>query len=123
MKDSLEFLIPVIISIIAIVFTGLQQNIANKQFLFDKRLYLYQLYRILLIHQKEVETYFQDKSAEYFCIEAVLLSDLTNDSILDTDIVGWKVGKFGINIENQKSFLAMLEKLRSYGVESFFFYI
>lgn len=40
MKDSLEFLIPVIISIIAIVFTGIQQNIANKQFLFDKRLYL-----------------------------------------------------------------------------------
>lgn len=122
MRDNLEFLIPVIISIIAIVFTGMQQNIANKQFLFDKRLYLYQLYRILLKHQKEVETDFQDNSADYFCIDAELIYYLTCDSILDTDIVGWKAGKFGINIENQKSFLAMLEKLRSYGVESSFIF-
>lgn len=124
MKDSLEFLIPVIISIIAIVFTGMQQNIANKQFLFDKRLSIYQLYNILLEHQKVAELHFKGASVDDFCLDSMLISDLTNDSILESGIVGWndRNGDSIMKPENQKSFLEMLEKLRSYGAESSFIF-
>jgi len=124
MNDILKFWIPVIISIIAIVFTGRQQFISNKQFLFDKRLYLYRLYKILLVHQKAVELYFKDKSADNLCVDDMLIGELTNDSVLESSTIGWndRNGKFLMKTENHKSFLSMIEKLRSYGIESSFIF-
>lgn len=124
MNDILEFWIPVIISIIAIVFTGLQQNIANKQFLFDKRCYLYQLYKMLLVHQKAAELYFMDEPADDFCVDNMLIAELTNDSILASSTIGWndRNGESLMKTENHKSFLSMIEKLHSRGVESSFIF-
>ena len=124
MNDILKFWIPVIISIIAIIFTGLQQYMSNKQFLFDKRLYLYQLYKILFAHQKAVELYFRDESADDFCVDDMLIGELTNDSMLESSTIGWndRNDKSLMKTENHKSFLSMIEKLRSYGVESSFIF-
>lgn len=124
MNEILKFWIPVVISIISIVFTGRQQNIANKQFLFDKRCYLYQLYKMLLAHQKDAEIHFRDKSTNDFCVDDMLISELTNDSILESSIIGWndRNGESLMKIENHKSFLSMIEKLRSYGIECSFIF-
>lgn len=124
MNDILKFWIPVIISIIAIVFTGRQQFISNKQFLFDKRLYLYQLYKMLLTHQKAVELHFRDRSTDDFCADDMLIGELTNDSILESSSIGWndRNNRFLMKTENHKSFLSMIERLRSYGVESSFIF-
>lgn len=124
MNDVLKFWIPVIISIIAIIFTGRQQFISNKQFLFDKRLYLYQLYKILLIQQKNVEFHFSNESANDFCAYDMIIAELTNDNILESSINGWNDRDGGalMKTENHKSFLSMIEKLRSYGTESSFIF-
>ena len=124
MNDILKFGIPVVISIIAIGFTGRQQFISNKQFLFDKRLYLYQLYKMLLAHQKAVEIHFMDESADNFCVDNMLIGELTNDSILESSTIGWndRNGKSLMKTENHKSFLSMIEKLRSYGIECSFIF-
>lgn len=122
MNDILKFWIPVVISIIAIVFAGIQQFISNKQFLFDKRLYFYRLYKMLLKHQKDVEIYFGDESAESICVDDMLISELTNDSILQSSIIGWtnRNGDTLMKAEDHKIFLSMIEELRGYGVESSF---
>lgn len=124
MSDILKFWIPIIISVIAIVFTGRQQFISNKQFLFDKRLYLYQLYKILLTHQKAVELHFRNKSLNDFCIDDMLISELTNDSILESSTIGWndRDDKSLMKTENHKLFLSTIEKLRSYGIECSFIF-
>ncbi len=123
MNDNLQFWIPVIISIITIAFTGYQQFIANKQFLFEKRLYLYRMYKILVKHQEDASLHFKNKSPEELCVDDMLISTLTNDAILESGVVGWNDRKDGDSLmktENHKSFLSMIEKLRSYGIESSF---
>ena len=124
MNDILQFWIPVIISIIAIIFTGRQQFISNKQFLFDKRIYLYQLYRIFLTHQKAVELHFRNKSADNFCVDKMLIGELTNDSILESSTSGWnnRDSNSLMKTEDHKLFLSVIEKLRRHGVESSFIF-
>lgn len=119
-----QFWIPVIISILAILLTGYQQYISNKQFLFDKRLHLYQMYRTLLNHQKDASLHFKKESAEDFCIDDMLICALTNDSILESSTTGWndRDGKSLMKAENYKAFLSMIESLRGYGIESSFIF-
>lgn len=119
-----QFWIPVGVSILAIIVTGCvtgyQQRISNKQFLFDKRLYLYQMYKTLLNHQKGVSLPDEDD----FCVDDMLISALTNDSILESSTNGWndRDGKSLMKTENHKAFLSMIERLRSYGAESYFIF-
>ena len=123
MNDNLQFWIPVVISIIAIVFTGYQQFIANKQFLFEKRVYLYRIYKTLVKHQKDAALHFENKSPEELCVDDMLIGALTNDATLESGAVGWSDRNDGDSLmktENHKSFLSMIEKLRSYGIESSF---
>lgn len=122
--SNYQFWIPVIVSILAILFTGYQQCISNKQFLFDKRLHLYQMYKTLLNHQKDASLYFTNKSDEDFCMDDMLISALTNDTILESSTNGWndRDGKSLMKTENQKAFLSMIEKLRNCGVESCFIF-
>ena len=89
MNDALQFWIPVVISIVAIGFTGYQQFIANKQFLFDKRLHLYLTYKTLLNHQKDASLHFKKESAEKVCADDILIGALTNDATLGSSTVGW----------------------------------
>lgn len=126
MNDDLQFWIPVVISIIAIVFTGYQQFIANKQFLFEKRLYFYRIYKILVKHQEDAALHFKNKSPEELCVDDMLIGTLTNDAILESGAIGWNDRNDDdslMKIENHKSFRAMIEKLRSYGIESSFVFI
>ena len=123
MNDNLQFWIPVVISLIAIAFTGYQQYIANKQFLFEKRLYIYQMYKTLVQHQENAILHFKDKSPEDLCVDDNLIGALTNDATLESGAVGWSDRNDGDSLmktENHKSFLSMIEKLRSYGIESSF---
>lgn len=123
MNDNLQFWIPVVISLIAIAFTGYQQYIANKQFLFEKRLYIYQMYKTLVQHQENAILHFKDKSPEDLCVDDNLIGALTNDVTLESGVVGWNDRNDGsplMKTENHKSFLAMIEKLRSWGIESSF---
>ena len=122
-NDNLHFWIPVVISLIAIAFTGYQQYIANKQFLFEKRLYIYQMYKTLVQHQENAILHFKDKSPEDLCVDDNLIGALTNDVTLESGVVGWNDRNDGsplMKTENHKSFLAMIEKLRSWGIESSF---
>ena len=89
MNDNLQFWISVVISLIAIAFTGYQQYIANKQFLFEKRLYLYRMYTILVKHQEDATLYFKNKSPEELCVDDRLIGVLTNDVTLESGAVGW----------------------------------
>ena len=123
MNDNLQFWIAVVISLIAIAFTGYQQYIANKQFLFEKRLYIYQMYKTLVQHQENAILHFKDKSPEDLCVDDNLIGALTNDVTLESGVVGWNDRNDGsplMKTENHKSFLAMIEKLRSWGIESSF---
>lgn len=123
MNDNLQFWIPVVISITAIVLTGYQQYISNKQFLFEKRLYLYRMYTILVKHQEDATLYFKNKPPEELCVDDRLIGVLTNDVTLESGAVGWNDRNDGsplMKTENHKSFLAMIEKLRDYGIESSF---
>ena len=123
MNDNLQFWIPVVISLIAIAFTGYQQYISNKQFLFEKRLYIYQMYKILVQHQENAIPHFKDKLPEDLCVDDNLIGALTNDATLKSGVVGWNDRNDGDSLmktENHKSFLAMIEKLRSWGIESSF---
>ena len=89
MESALQFWIPVIISIIAIIFTGYQQFISNKQFLFDKRLTLYQIYKTLLSHQKGANLYINESNK--ICVHNRLIIALTNDSKLSSSVNEWGV--------------------------------
>lgn len=123
MSDYLQFWIPVAISIIAIVFAGYQQFIANKQFLFEKRLYLYRMYKTLVKHQEDAALYFKGEPSEELCVDAILIGTLTNDATLASDTIGWNDRDNGNSLmktENHKSFLSMIEKLQSDGIESSF---
>ena len=123
MNDNLQFWIPVVISIVAIFLTCRQQYIANKQFLFEKRLYLYRLYKTLVKHQKDATPHFKNKLPEELCVDDMLIGVLTNDVTLESGAVGWNDRNDGsplMKTENHKSFLAMIEKLRSWGIESSF---
>lgn len=120
MNDNLQFWIPVSISVIAIVFTGYQQFVSNKQFLFDKRLLLYGIYKMLLNHQVEAGRYAQ-KNIDKFCDHYMLINELTNDSKLSSSVSGWNDRKEISSLmdsDNQKEFLSMIEELRRYGTES-----
>ena len=123
MNDNLQFWIPVVISIIAIGFTGYQQFIANKQFLFEKRLCIYLIYRMLLKHQKDAALYLKNQSPEEVCVVNMLIVALTNDATLESGIAGWNDRNDDNSLmksESHKSFLSMIEKLRNYGTESSF---
>ena len=54
----------------------------------------------------------------------MIIAELTNDSILESSINGWNDRDGGtlMKTENHKSFLSMIEKLRSYGIESSFIF-
>lgn len=120
MDNNLQFWIPVIISIIAIIFTGYQQFISNKQFLFDRRLSLYQLYKTLLKHQMDAKRYFNNK-ADDLCMHDMLINTLTNDSKLSLAVKGWNDRTDSdplMKSDNHKIFLSMIEELRTYGTES-----
>ena len=122
MESALQFWIPVIISIIAIIFTGYQQFISNKQFLFDKRLTLYQIYKTLLSHQKGANLYINESNK--ICVHNRLIIALTNDSKLSSSVNEWGVrDKDGfLKKENHITFLSMIEELRNYGTECSFIF-
>ena len=121
--NDYQFLIPVITSLIAIVLTGYQQFIANKQFLFDKRLFVYRKYKTLLSHQKDAQLYFQDKSPNDFCAHDMLIGTLTNDTELAQAAKKWNDRNDADSLmktKGHKAFLSMIETIRSYGIESSF---
>ena len=117
-----QFWIPVIVSILAIVFTGYQHFVSNKQFLFDRRISVYRMYKILLNHQKEASCYVEKTSSE-LCVHYMLISALTNDSKLSLGVTGWNDRDDSLmKPKNHKAFLDMIEKLRDYGTESYFIF-
>ena len=119
MKDSIQFIIPVAISIIAVGFNGWQLFISNKQFLFEKRLHLYRRYKMLIEHQERVKIYLNG-GPEDFLSHEMLITDLVNDSELASMCNGWTSEAIILEGDNHKSFLTMIEKLRICGEESSF---
>ena len=117
--EFIEFAIPTIISIIAVWFTGYQQCVSNKQFLFDKRLSLYRMYKTLIRHQNDAMVHFQENT-DSFCVHDLLIHTLTNDSKLSSFVKGWDVDTDLLSSENQNLFLSMIEDLRICGDESRF---
>ena len=72
MTEKINFIIPIIISILALLFSGYQLYISNKQFLFDKRLNIYIFYENFLIHQKDATIYFNEKQMTFVNIICLL---------------------------------------------------
>lgn len=122
MSNILQFWIPVIISIIAIIFTGYQQFISNKQFLFDKRLSIYQLYKTLSNHQKNAGLCINESNKA--CQHNMLITALTNDSKLSLSVNEWedRDNDCLLKMKNHIAFLSMIEELRNYGTESVFIF-
>ena len=119
MKENIQFIIPVIISIVAILFSGYQLFLSNKQFLFDKRLKLCLMYKELLKHQYEVKVHFQSNPDELI-VHNMLIAGLTNDSYLSSMCNGWLAESELLEEKDHKNFLTMIEKLRLCGEESSF---
>ena len=120
-----QFWIPTIISIVAIAFTGYQQFVANKQFLFDKRIHIYKLYKTLLNHQKDASLHFKGKCDE-LCVHDMLIGALTNDSKLSLGTNGWNDRNKNnalMKTDNHKAFLSMIEELRTYATECSFIFV
>lgn len=118
MKDFIEYIIPVIISVVAIVFGGYQLFVSNKQFLFEKRLKLYRKYQILLDHQKEAKICIDN--SESFIDHDALISKLTNDNEFASMCHGWNSKTPLLEPDDHIKFLSMIEALRTYGEESSF---
>lgn len=121
MTEKINFIIPIIISLLALLFSGYQLYISNKQFLFDKRLNIYIFYENFLIHQKDATKYFNEKPDD-FCEYNMIIACLTNDSKLETMCNGWESIEPLLDNENQKNFLTKLEEIKTYGKESYFIF-
>ena len=119
MKQFVQFLIPVIISIVAVLFNGYQLFVSNKQFLFNKRLKLYLTYKDLLKHQDNVRIYLRDNPDDLL-VDNLLIAELTNNSELSAMCNGWMTESALLEDNDHKNFLSMIEKLRIYGEESSF---
>ena len=119
MENFLQFLIPVFISLLAIAFSGYQLFIMNQQFLFEKRMFLYRLYKTLLKHQEDARVYLND-DPDNFCVYDMLIADLTNDSELESMCNGWENESALLEKSDHKNFLTTIEKIRTFGEESYF---
>lgn len=121
MDTIIQYVIPIVISIIAVVFNGYQLFLSNKHFLFDKRLKLYLAYKNLLEHQNKVRSFLEDGPDKLLSHE-MLIAELTNDRDLSSMCDGWTKDSILLEDEDHKNFLAMIEKFRLYGDESSFVY-
>ena len=111
--------VAIIISLLALIFSGFELYISNKQFLFDKRLKIYHIYKLLLQHQKNVKPYFDEKENFH---DDMAVSQLMNDSILYKSSMGWNDDGFILSGENHVNFLKNVEILHQYAEESYFFF-
>lgn len=116
MNDFFKFFVPVVISIVTIIFNAYQLHLRNKQFLFDKRIILYQKYKNLLNHQNEANIIFRNDSNK-ICDHGWLIGILTNDSELESTHNGWETQSLLLDDAAHKAFLSGIEKIRNYGMK------